>query len=272
MIREENNLKDTYLSTNSNSSPMSFNLSYIKTNKLVTALYMVTDIMDTSEPIRHKLRFLGGEIISDINGLKFFNRTDRQIEVSRKISEIISFLDIASAVYMISVMNRDVLKREFVQLQKALENSSNKSPWLSDFLAEEKIEQSANSPAEDSEHLRIGVQKGSTLLKAIKDIAMSDRMSNRTNIMSNRITKGHINFLNKNSSDLKKKRREEILNIIKSNKGETTISDIKSKAVGVLASCGEKTIQRELVSMVTDNVLEKSGSKRWSKYILKFPS
>jgi len=266
MIREENNLKDTSVLANSNSSPMSFNLSYIKTNKLVTALYMVTDIMDTSEPIRHKLRFLGGEIISDINGLKFFNRTDRQIEVKRKISEIISFLDIASAVYMISVMNADVLKREFVQLQKALENSSNKSPWLSDFLVEEKIENSLLKESIDTEHLRIGVQRGSTLLKAIKDIAMSDRMSNRTNTLSNRNIKGQTDALGNTTDDLKKKRRQEIIYILKNNNGEATISDIKKSTIGVLKSCGEKTIQRELMSMVADNVLEKSGTKRWSKY------
>lgn len=265
MIREENNLKDTALSVNSSSSPMSFNLSYIKTNKLVTALYMVTDIMDTSEPIRHKLRFLGGEVISDINGLKFFNRTDHQIEVKRKISEIISFLDIASAVFMISTMNAEVLKREFTELQKALDNSSKKSIWLSDFLSEEKVEKNMT---EDAEHLRIGVQKGSTLLKALKDIAMSDRMSDKVSIMSNRNYKGQMEILNKTKDDLKKKRREEIIYIIKNNNKEATISDIKNKATGALVSCGEKTIQRELISMVLDNVLEKSGSKRWSKYFL----
>src|SRR3989344_3111766 len=38
---------------------------YRKTNKLVTALYMVTDVIDKEEPLRNKLRTLGLEILSD---------------------------------------------------------------------------------------------------------------------------------------------------------------------------------------------------------------
>jgi hypothetical protein len=36
-----------------------------------------------------------------------------------------------------------------------------------------------------------------------------------------------------------------------------------------LISCSEKTLQRELVSMVKNGVLDKMGEKRWSRYFLK---
>ena len=74
---------------------------------------------------------------------------------------------------------------------------------------------------------------------------------------------------------LKNKRREEIILAIKDkikdkvNFDGATISDIKSIGHGVLTLCGEKTLQRELVSMVSDGVLKKTGEKRWSKYSLK---
>ena len=74
---------------------------------------------------------------------------------------------------------------------------------------------------------------------------------------------------------LKKSRQDEIIKIIKGKENSEgvkfnglTITDIRTLATGVLASCGEKTIQRELVSMVKGNVLKKSGSKRWSRYFL----
>ena len=37
-----------------------------KTEKLVTALYMVTDCMDTDDALKSKLRHLGVELLSDI--------------------------------------------------------------------------------------------------------------------------------------------------------------------------------------------------------------
>jgi hypothetical protein len=52
------------------------------------------------------------------------------------------------------------------------------------------------------------------------------------------------------------------------------ITDIRTKSNGhpdqfsAIVSCGEKTLQRELVSMVKDGVLKKLGEKRWSRYML----
>ena len=66
-----------------------------------------------------------------------------------------------------------------------------------------------------------------------------------------------------------------ILNIIKTIGGSATIKDIKDRAkampeqAGLLVSCSEKTLQRELVSMVKDDVLNKTGEKRWSRYFMK---
>lgn len=78
---------------------------------------------------------------------------------------------------------------------------------------------------------------------------------------------------------LKRQRREEIIKIIKDGSNNTTgltITDISTLSkelkdklnIKALASCGEKTLQRELASMVSENVLNKAGSKRWSRYFL----
>lgn len=246
-------------------------ISYTKTNKLITALYMVTDILDNGEPLKNKLRSLGTDIVSDISSISGYK--DLSNFISQKVSAIMSLLDIASAMNLISEMNCNILKKEFIELKQSVEESSHNlnifkgNINLSEFLKDETFLESkhennfsnnnVNKNLNNSKgHMtNIGVQKGSTLLKALKDIK-EPKIFKRTNVSSK------TNFNN-----LKRERREIIIKIIKDN-NNATITDIKNRATGVLVSCGEKTLQRELVSMVQDGVLKKMGEKRWSKYFL----
>ncbi len=265
MFREEKNLKDSEESVKDISSmPAPHQAggfssgSYTKTDKLVTALYMVTDIIDKDEPLRNKLRTLGTEIISDTHSLDTLART----VLARRISEIMSFLDIASAMNIISQMNCNILRKEFLELNQSIKESGDnvitptKKIDLTDFFTSTPaIGHPSRGELNSKGHVNLGVQKGQTLLKAIKDI------SNRHSVQD--------------FDALKRQRREDILNIIKIIGGSATIKDIKDKAknlpakAGSLATCSEKTLQRELVSMVHDGVLKKTGEKRWSKYIVQ---
>jgi len=269
MFREEKNLKDS-----KTPSPLQGEgwgevngggLSYTKTNKLITALYMVTDIIDKDEPLRNKLRTLGTGIVSDINSIPS--------SACSKISELMSFLDIASAINIISEMNCNILRKEFAELDQAIKELRNKKMNLSDFLNSPLEEYPAfkaggggrnlSTPAFSHSsrgelipkgHTSIGVQKGSTLLKALSGIEMSN-----------------TKLSHKKTDDfdiLKKQRRDEIVNLIQKKGGGTTITDIKNGAYGSLISCSEKTLQRELISMVKNGVLNKVGEKRWSRYFL----
>jgi hypothetical protein len=260
----ENNFKDTNsralgIALKDKTTPISYN----KVSKLITALYMVTDIMDREEPLRNKLRTLGTNIISDIHSTPS--------NALLKISEIMSFLDIAGVVNLVSEMNLGILRKEFFELKKAIEESieTPKSQYtelsLSDLFKSDFSLPSASFVTEPKENVsrptptRIGVQKGSTLMKALSGFKMSDKkvMSNRTN------SKPNVDF-----EVLKRQRREEIIAIIKTSLNGATITDIKSKATGSLATCGEKTLQRELIGMLKDNLLKKTGEKRWSRYYL----
>ena len=63
---------------------------------------------------------------------------------------------------------------------------------------------------------------------------------------------------------LKKNGRQSvILNLLK-KKGEIMIKDVSPLIEGV----SEKTIQRELLTLVKSGILRKEGEKRWSKYFL----
>jgi predicted HTH transcriptional regulator len=61
----------------------------------------------------------------------------------------------------------------------------------------------------------------------------------------------------------KESRRARILKLVKDNR-EVTIKDIATH----FADLSEKTIQRELVSLVEGGVLKKFGERRWSRYAL----
>jgi predicted HTH transcriptional regulator len=61
----------------------------------------------------------------------------------------------------------------------------------------------------------------------------------------------------------KQSRREQILALFV--KGvDVSIKDIAVRIRG----CSEKTIQRELNSLLEDNIIKRIGEKRWSRYIL----
>lgn len=255
MFRDDNHIKDTSSGQNLALKDMGILLSYKKTNKLISALYMVTDIMDKDEPLRSKLRNMGLELISDTHTDLF--------QAERKIYEILSLLDIASSISLISEMNHSILRKEFIELEnsiKSFKNPSGRAVSLEDFLKEEEREK-PTSPFSvyQSEPIgrnyrtslgtRIGVQKGGTLLKALSD---------KTDVLDFNL--------------VKKQRRQDIISILKDNPGGATItiitSAIKDRKVASLMSSGEKTLQRELISMVKDGVLSKTGEKRWSRYSL----
>jgi len=266
MLTGDQNLKDPLKDTKNmpaqyeagNFRSRSVRLSYAKTHKLITALYMVTDIMDKEEPIRNKLRTLGLDILSDA-----YPMPKLPSDIG-KIDQIMSFLDIATAMNFISEMNCSILKKEFLELKASMQELTQIKPvWLEEFFKTSYGEESdkfATPPALEEKrenfkgHTRIGVQKGSTLMKALSRIDMSNRRPLD---------------LKDDFDVLKKRRRDEITGIIKGNPNGVTITDIKTRAVGVLVSCSEKTLQRELMSMTKDGVLNKTGEKRWSRYYIK---
>lgn len=245
---DEKNLKDperkSSASYEAGERDMSVTLPYTKTNKLITALYMVTDIVEKEDPIRHRLRNLGVDILSDVHRLPR--------DAYNKITETVSFLNIASAMNLISEMNCSILKKEFLELNQCIKESTQTKPtWLEEFFKTS----SPDKGRENSKgHTRIGVQKGSTLMKALSDKMGSEARPNTLGLASRT---HHFDIL-------KKQRRDDIISIIKNNGGNASIKDIKDK-VQIIS---EKTLQRELMSMIKDGVLNKTGKKRWSRYLI----
>jgi len=66
-----------------------------------------------------------------------------------------------------------------------------------------------------------------------------------------------------NSGSASAGRRERILEVVRT-RGVVSIKDISD----TITDCSEKTIQRDLIDMIKDNILQKEGERRWSKYRL----
>jgi len=290
MESSENNTRD--IGFHIKDTTLSF--SYTKAKKLITALFMVTDIMDKDESIRNKLRNLGLEIISDISTAS--SRTDYiSIGLLNKISQTLVLLDLAGDIKLISPMNANILKKEFYLFKGSVEESlDNKNPYSEEVIAqlfkederadrdikeiprklfEVKQEYSIGHQKEHLERLKksightptnIGLQKGSTLLNALKEIEAKSKAKSQP--PAKNISK--IDDKNK-ANNSKTERRDEIMKIVKDNPNGLTITEIRSRSKGQLATMSEKTLQRELVSLVKDNLFYKTGEKRWSRYFFK---
>lgn len=302
-------------------------ISYTKTDKLITALYMITDIMDPNEPMRLRLRTLGTDLLSDIYSSASSGTLSRtlsgssyisigsQTRIINKISEIGTLLNINLTLGMISDMNFGILIKEFNTLKNAVlewkndandiygfsaYGSSNKEHGLYANLTELFSENESENETETNGKIKLGVQKGSTLMNALKHFEMSDReyllrtkttgrdRGTERELLHRGVRQENVHhaksinnrtFIKDKHDEDKQNRREEIISVIKDtmkdgafNRG-LTITDIKHKAREYsnktqILSLSEKTLQRELFSMVKDGVLQKTGEKRWSFYFL----
>ena len=226
-----------------------------KIEKIVVALYLLTSYFPKDEALKWKLREQSIQLLSDIMSLKkrrVFYKDKVLSDIKNAIRETISFLEIASTAKIISNMNLDVFKKEFEFLLKLINNNltdigEQDLPVLrGDFF---KIKDKDLRP-----------EKIETLQNSIKDNISTKGHSKGhplfSSLLPNKVGKQSISNVEK-----KQTRKDAILKFLR--KGQTlTIKDICQ----VVGDCSEKTIQRELQSMMKEGVLKKEGERRWSRY------
>ena len=210
-----------------------FSFVYKKTEKLITALYMVTNLFSDSEPMKWNVRGKASDLLSftvgykNISGSRQFDFTDG---VKTRVMEIVSFLEIALHSGLVSPMNFSIIKQEFINLVDTFAKSES-SPKESPYNA---LPNSFFAGSVQNAAPKIPVE------------SVKDKTPTVTNVFA------------------KTDRQNIILGLLK-KKNELTIKDISR----IIKNCSEKTIQRELVALITLGILKKTGQRRWSKYSLK---
>lgn len=266
-----------------------------KSERLVTALYVVTDLIDGSEPIKNGLRKNAVSLLSCMNALMQYDVKDRTTEFAsslKSVMEIISLLHVAAATGLISEMNGKLLIDGFRMLQAVLEK---RQPIVTKDMLSVDQEESMYENTEAYPGIVSTSYDALTLSEVAKDGGRDvgvQRKPKEILELSNTNNKRQIEIPNKGQfstprpgslhSDLmqhahtsapvlsssfqtrKQSRRDQIVALFV--KGvDVSIKDIAARIKG----CSEKTIQRELNALVYDNVIERIGEKRWSRYILR---
>lgn len=227
-----NNYKDIGLFNNGEYLVFSFK----KTEKIVSAIYMVTGLLKDSEPIKWELRDGSISLLSTMMVLNSSEAVDKNRILQSFISssiQFISILNISSVSGLISNMNSNILIKEITDLIEYLKDNSLSKTYTSGLILSDSFFSTDFSPVNT---------KG---LSSVKN-------NNNINVNKDYIVK-----------DKKNSRKDSILNLLKT-KSDLTIKDFTK----VITECSEKTIQRELIDLVEKGLVKKKGERRWSTYSL----
>ena len=244
-----------------------------KTERLVSAIYLITGFLSDNEPIRWKLRDTSTRLLSysiNLSNQGHRHRADAMNNFTAASFEIISLLEAANISGIFSPMNCEIIKFEIeriVELVELKERGLNSKFLLSKNFFETsgdysdsrgKSEQADNILNEKD--IRKTAEQNSGKEIALEANSLKGHLPIKDN---NKEEKNSMSFIKGHTIKDKNKRYEVIINLLKKTK-EISVKDVSS----IVSDCSEKTIQRELLSLVDKGVLKKEGERRWSKYSL----
>ncbi len=239
------------------SKDQSFVFVYKKTEKLATALYMVTNLFGDNEPMKWTLRTKVSNLLSFIIGFKDILES-REYEFSNdvktKVLEVVSLLEVASRSGLVSPMNFSILKGEFMNL-------------VSSLGALRKEQQEGTQFAFSKTFFEVPRNPQNPTVSSSNTHDTFDRSEYKTEYKVQQYTIKDKMSLNEEASEgngFKKTNRQSIIVNLLKKKKDLTIKDIAQ----VIRDCSEKTIQRELIALIDAGVLKKIGERRWSRYSL----
>lgn len=241
----------------------SLNLIIDKADRLTAAVYMVTNYLNDSEPLKWQLRELSlmvvkaikditPEEVVSINSKTVFYKNLTNPQIAQNLKSLISLLNIGVSSGSVSTMNFSLLKDEYQKLTTYLDKSSNdqiKQFTLSNFAYPDlnfKTDLLLNKAGGDNFNPN----------SSFKTISYKD------------VPTKHVQSIGQpkmaiKSQQTKSNRQEDIASFLK-DRGWVSITDITQAVPGV----SSKTIQRELTVMVAKGQLKKKGDRRWSRYLL----
>jgi hypothetical protein len=239
-------------------------LSYVhkKGVKISKAIYLVTDIIKDTEPLKWSMREVATELV-----LVKDNQDAKRAALTMgvRIANLKTLVLLANFAKALSDMNTHILVKEcddllfsiaeidgfssdYLSLERdffSVEYATHPSPFLS-VMAQEKA---GDKPQFFKGHVKDNNQDMSLSSDSSRIVKKDFTRNAETQILKDR---------------MKSDRTSQIIDIIKS-KGEVTIKDISS----LIRDCSEKTIQRELLGLLVQDKIKRTGDRRWSKYSLK---
>ena len=271
-----------------------------KCEKLVSAIYIISNFISHDEPIKWQFRKKGIDLLSKNLSFKPYVKDTSFLygDIALVLFEIGALLEVSYRAGFVSEMNFEILKKEFDNLGHEIaghmEKLNQPKEFGRDFF-------SVQNESYESELKNLSPRSGEVKTSFSRDVntGLAQKVNKvetqKTRPISNSFPRavsaqvgvvntkaGNLakkglkdNYANTINLDLKNKlskvdsddnRSELILSLFRNNKDVgLSIKDISNN----IKDCSEKTIQRELSNLVVKNVLLKEGERRWSRYTLK---
>lgn len=268
------------LASVSNDSIELFSLSVgKKSERLATAVYLVTSFLSDTEPVKSRLRVLSLDLVKDTTVVRYGSPVaEKNIfqNLISNINETLALLELAFISGLISEMNFIILKREYdlvrgkIEIKKLSKESRSDSVLGDNFFGENYSVKLYNGHSKGHAHSEVSdsnkydkisptiSRENAQINLPIKDISKTAPQT------KNSVAKNAEKVFAKPTDTVEKQaRRTRIIKLIKDNR-EVSIKDITAH----FPELSEKTIQRELVLLTDEGVLKKYGERRWSRYAL----
>ena len=209
-----------------------------KTEKITSALYLISGLFKDEEPLKWELRDRGIDLVSSSFSASSSLPGDKNVVIRSLFTaalETLSLLNVARISNLISEMNHRILVREIDQVIGMLRDRLTESAENAGYVLSEAFFKTPDLYASGFGIGRTGDEP--------------------------RYSK--VSQSQPDSKEKKNKRQELIMGILKEH-SDLTIKDFSK----VIKDCSEKTIQRELLDLVDRGIVKKDGERRWSKYSL----
>jgi len=233
---------DTSVQTNPFGANQSADQAYRRAERIVAALYLITNHIPGEELLRVSIRSEALTLLERILSLRDTMRAvqSEYVEACRaSIRYLISLVRMLSIIGLVSTQNTNIVMEGLDELGNFLSASKNSALSENVSLSRKDLFEIHTAPLKDIKDSKI-----------IKDRSL---VKDKTN-MSEKMT-------NKDGLSV----RELSITAILRSGGELGIKDIASN----LPEYSEKMIQRDLVRLVDAGRVKKTGLKRWSRYSIK---
>lgn len=226
---------------------------FFKMDRILRALFLLTDHMSDTEVLKRTLRGETADLFKTFTSSSGLLDMDRGLKrkLSLRFASILTLLEVSKTSGLISGSNADILISEIENTaQEILFSVGSKEKENGPELSADFFSMSADTLTDISDEV-------------IKDIRSSVKKEGE-------VSNGHLDVKDKTTKEKKTKRRlkktnriNEILGELE-DKGEISIKDISEKFPKV----SNKTIQRDMGSLIRKGMVRKKGKKRWTTYVL----
>lgn len=229
---------------------------YKKSEKISKAFFLLTRHMPEGDMLKSGMRKTALDLLSKAQALLAHDRAkEAAAEVVLEVLSLISLSDTALTAELQSERNHSIVVRELEAFIKDL------STWSGAKAAASYIPSALFDMSDIAYAAPVAAPQEDKPAFSSESPAKRAPIRTAGNTINNR-AKEALGATEVVRTDIRKgTRQDSILHIIRSQ-GEVSIKDL----VAVIKGCSEKTIQRELIALVSAGVLSKTGERRWSRY------